>query len=229
MAAASAVRRGGLRWGLLGSGKICADFATALRHVPSAELRAVAARSSTAAEAFQDTHAVPLSFGSYAELVASDEVDVCYVGMLNTSHKAATIACLEAGKHVLVEKPMALSVKDAKDMVDAAQSNKCFLMEGMWTRFFPAVRRARELIRDGYIGDVKQVQADFGFHCTDGPSSRMFNAQLGGGGLLDIGCYVVDAAAVAFDGLMLTDVVARGELGPTGVRLSWCCVVLLYY
>ena len=112
---------------------------------------------------------------------------------------------------------MALTLSDAEEMVTAAKLNGRFLMEGMWTRFFPAVRHARQLIADGAIGSVVHVQADFGFVCDDPLTSRMFDKSLGGGGLLDIGCYTIDAAAVAFHGRVPQSVTASGRLGVTGV------------
>lgn len=228
-----------MRWGILGSGKIASDFATALQsHVPDAQLQAVASRRTGPSDEFAAKFSIPLAFSgtdAYRDLAASDEVDVCYIATLNPSHKADAIACLEAGKHVVVEKPMALSLDDAKEMIDVARRNDRFLMEGMWTRFFPAVRAARRLIADGEIGSVVHVQADFGFMCDDPPTSRMFDKALGGGGLLDIGCYTIDSAAWAFtstkdrssqaSGKAPRNVTATGVLCETGVDVSGNIIV----
>jgi dihydrodiol dehydrogenase / D-xylose 1-dehydrogenase (NADP) len=217
-----------MRWGILGSGKIASDFATALKTVPGAELQAVASRRTGPADEFAARFGMPQAFSgsdAYTQLATSGEVDICYIATLNPSHKSDAIACLEAGKHVVVEKPMALSLDDAKEMVDAARRNNRFLMEGMWTRFFPAVRHARKLIAEGAIGSVVHVQSDFGFMCDEPDSSRMFSKLLGGGGLLDIGCYTIDAATCAFGGQAPASVTATGVLGETGVDVSGNLIV----
>lgn len=217
-----------MRWGILGSGKIASDFATALSMVPGATVQAVASRRSGSADEFAANFAIPQAFSgsdAYARLAACDDVDICYIATLNPSHKSDAIACLEAGKHVVVEKPMALSLDDAKEMVDTARRSRRFLMEGMWTRFFPAVQHARTLIAEGAIGSVVHVQSDFGFMCNDPDSSRMFSKPLGGGGLLDIGCYTIDAATCAFGGQAPTSVTSSGVLGDTGVDLSGNLIV----
>ena len=173
------------RWGLLGSGRIASDFATALKGVPGAKLAAVASNrggslATAAVQAFAENHDVPSVFGTYADLAASSGVDICYIGSLNPAHKRDAISCIEQGKHVLVEKPMAMSRDDAAEMIAVARANNVFFMEGMWTRFFPAVRHVRQLVRQGAIGEVIHTQADFGFECNDGADSRMFDPALGG-------------------------------------------------
>jgi len=217
-----AVAQRTFRWGLLGTGRIANDFATALTGVPGAKLAAVASNhagrlATTGAEAFAEAHDIPSVFDSYSDLAASEDIDICYISSLNPAHKDDAIGCLKQGKHVVVEKPMAMGRDDAAEMIAAAQANSVFFMEGMWTRFFPAIRHARQLIRAGAIGEVVHAMADFGFECTDGPDSRMFDRSLGGGGLLDIGCYTIDAATIAFENRPLTAVLAQGEIGETGV------------
>ena len=217
-----------MRWGILGSGKIASDFATALSMVPGATVQAVASRTGGSADEFATNFGIPQAFSggdAYIQLASCDDVDICYIATLNPSHKSLAITCLEAGKHVVVEKPMALSLDDAKEMVDAARRNRRFFMEGMWTRFFPAVQHARKLIAEGGIGSVVHVQSDFGFMCNDSDSSRMFNKSLGGGGLLDIGCYTIDAATCAFSGQNPASILASGRLGDTGVDVSGNLIV----
>ena len=201
-----------------------------------AKLAAVASNhtgrlATTGAEAFAEAHNIPSVFDSYSDLAASEDIDICYISSLNPAHKDDAIGCLKQGKHgaiplrwalvstgadavvlgaVVVEKPMAMGRDDAAEMIAAAQANNVFFMEGMWTRFFPAIRHARQLIRAGAIGEVVHAMADFGFECTDGPDSRMFDRSLGGGGLLDIGCYTIDAATIAFENRPLTAVLAQG-------------------
>ena len=124
-------------------------------------------------------------------LAADPDVDAVYVSTPHPFHKDNSILLLEQGKAVLCEKPFTMNAEQAQTVIGVARKQGMFLMEAMWTRYIPAVVRARELIAEGAIGDVRMVQADFGFRASMNPESRLFNKALGGGALLDVGIYVL--------------------------------------
>lgn len=154
-----------LRWGLIGAGSISSDWAKCLQKVPGAVLSSVAARDSAKAAAFAEKHGVKSVSPSYQELVASPEVDIVYVGTITALHKEHAMLAIEAGKHCLCEKPIALTVSDAEEMFAAAKAKGLLLLEGMWSRFFPAMEHARAAIEQGQIGDVVMAQSDFPDRC----------------------------------------------------------------
>lgn len=201
----------GVKWGFLGCGRIASDFTNALRSVPGAVRAACAARSLQAAEKFAETHGLARAHASYDDLVADPDVEVVYVSTIHHLHKEHALLCLRAGKHVLVEKPLALTRSDAEELVREAGSRGLFLMEGMWTRFFPAVRKARDLIGSGEIGEIKTVLSDFGFVVDPQSRPYMMHKETGGGGLMEIGCYPIQAALMAFGSSMELSVVATGH------------------
>lgn len=177
------------RWGIFGPGHIAERFATDLALVEDAELVAVASRSADRAHAFASRHGAAFAYGSLDEMLALPDIDIVYVATPNSQHAPDTLAALEAGKHVLCEKPLATSPAEATAMVDAARQRGLFLMEAMWTRFLPSYRRLIELLADGRIGEPQMVEADFGFRATPDPAGRLFDPALGGGATLDLGVY----------------------------------------
>ncbi|GLD92260.1 hypothetical protein PINS_up000793 [Pythium insidiosum] len=204
-----------LRWGFIGCGKISSDFANALKSVPHAVLHACAARSTSSAEAFASTHGFKRAYTSYEQLCADPEVDVVYIGTLHISHYEHSLLALEHRKHVLVEKPMTMNATQAAAVIRSAQEKKLFLMEGMWTRFFPAVRFVREQLQKNVIGDVHHINADIGFQFAP-DNARLWERSLGGGGLLDIGIYPLAFVTMVFGGEP-ERVTATGKISDGGV------------
>ncbi|GGM13435.1 Gfo/Idh/MocA family protein [Micromonospora yangpuensis] len=182
------------RWGILATGNIAARFAADLKLVPGAELVAVGSRSTASAETFARTHDIGRAYGSWAELAADDDLDVVYVATPHSAHHEATTICLDAGRAVLVEKPFTLDLADSTELVETARAKGIFLMEAMWMRCNPVVRRVCELVADGAIGELTTVRADFGVAGPFPPESRMRARALGGGALLDLGVYPVSLA-----------------------------------
>jgi predicted dehydrogenase len=176
-------------WAILGLGNIAHKFAQDLALVPQARLHAVTSRSLTKAQAFAATFDVPHAVGSYEDLLAVPDIDAVYIATPHSEHHAHTLLCLRAGLPVLCEKAFALNARQAQEMIEVAQTRGVFLMEAFWTRFFPAVAQALELVRAGTIGEVKHLVADFGFAAPYEPQGRLFNPELAGGSLLDIGVY----------------------------------------
>ncbi len=174
-----------VHWGIVGAGRVSHDFVQALKSVPGALVAAVAASALDKAQEFGAKHGIPKCYGSYEALAADPDVQVVYIGTLHAFHKAHALLAIEAGKHVLVEKPVACTTTDAEEMVARAQAKGVFFLEGMWTRFFPVVEMARHLIEKGMIGKVVALHADFGFNSSDSenyPDSPFFRRTLGGGG-----------------------------------------------
>ncbi|WP_299530699.1 Gfo/Idh/MocA family protein [uncultured Streptomyces sp.] len=207
-----------VRWGVLATGGIAATFTAALQGLPDAEVVAVASRTDASARAFADRFSIPRAYGSWAELVADEEVDVVYVATPHSAHYEATALALKAGKHVLCEKAFTLNAGQAAELVELARERGLFLMEAMWTYCNPLVRRMTELVREGAIGEIRTVQADFGFAGDFGADHRLRDPALGGGALLDLGVY-----PVAFAQLLLGEpdrIQADALLSPEGVDLN---------
>ena len=150
-----------LRWGILGAGSISAQWVESTRACKGAKVTAVAARELARAQAFADALDIPKAYDSYTEMVAADDVDIVYVGTITRLHKEHSLLAIDAGKHVLCEKPLAENADDAREMYAAAEAKGVMLQDAMWTRFFPAVEHARHAIETGVIGDVSLVQSDF--------------------------------------------------------------------
>lgn len=183
-----------IRWGILGTGRIAHKFAEGLSVVPDAVLVAVGSRTQNAADEFGNRFAVPRRHASYEALAHDPDVDVIYVSTPHPFHKENTLLCLNAGRAVLCEKPFALNAADSQLMMDTAKAKNLFLMEAMWTRFIPAILKARELVASGAIGDLLLIQCDFGFRAEFDPKSRLYDPHLGGGALLDVGIYPLTLA-----------------------------------
>lgn len=187
-----------VHWGVLGTGRIANKFAEGLRHAPGARLIAVGSRSKESAETFGDRHNVEHRHIGYEELAANPEVDVIYIGSPHTYHHSHTKLALDAGKNVLCEKPFTINATEATDLVRLARSRSLFLMEGMWTRFFPIMEVLRSLLEEKVIGEPQMLVADLGIRRTPESRPRLFAPELGGGALLDVGIYPISFASFLF-------------------------------
>lgn len=183
--------RGGpaLRWGVLAPGGIAGDFVSALHTTTDQRTVTVGSRSGERAEAFAGKHGIPRAYGSYEALVADPDVDIVYVASPHSQHRDLALLAIGAGKHVLVEKPIAMSADEAREIADAARAVGVFAMEAMWTRFLPQSTVIRQLLDDGVLGEVRAVTAELGVRMAFDAENRMWNPALGGGGLLDLGVY----------------------------------------
>jgi len=204
-----------VRWGILGTGNIARSFATGFKALPDAEIVAVGSRSQATAEKYADMFGIAKRYASYEALASDPDVEVIYVSTPHPFHHENSLLCLEHGKAVLCEKPFAMSAREAREVIDAARERKLFLMEAMWSRFFPVMVKVRELLAQGTIGDVRMLSADFGFRAELDPSSRLFDLRLGGGALLDVGVYPVALASMIFG--PPADIQTKAHLGKTGV------------
>ncbi len=204
-----------IRWGILGTGRICGEFAAGLQVVPDAELAAVGSRAAASANQFGDKFGIPRRHASYEALVNDPEIDVVYIGTPHSLHQANSLLCLQAGKAVLCEKPFAINAAQAAQMIELARAKKLFLMEAMWTRFIPLVVRIRQMLAEGIIGELQMLTADLGFRANYDPLNRLFNPELGGGALLDIGVYPISWASMLFG--RPDRITGLAHLGETGV------------
>ncbi len=205
-----------IRWGILGTGGIARKFADGLALIPDASLTAVGSRTLSAAEAFGSAYKIPHRHGSYKALMEDSDVDVIYVATVHPLHCENSLGCLSAGKAVLCEKPFTINTGEAEKVVALARQKRLFLMEAMWTRYFPAFVKIRSLLAEGALGEVRQVQADFGMKPEFNPKSRLFDPALGGGALLDLGVYPVSLASMVF-GEVPRRILSAATLGSTGV------------
>jgi predicted dehydrogenase len=183
-----------IRWGILSTGSIASTFVDDLRLLPDAEVTAVGSRTAASAERFAQAHGIDRAHGSWQALVDDPEVDAIYVATPHTAHFDATMLSLAAGKATLTEKPFTLDVASSEVLVDTARNSGVFLMEAMWTRCIPAVRRMVDLVKGGAIGEPTTVHADFGMQVPRDESHRLWSRTLGGGGLYDVGIYPVTFA-----------------------------------
>ena len=189
------------RWGVLSTANIGRTrFIPALQSMPNVEVVAVASRNLQAAEVFAQECGIPRAYGSYQELLEQPDIDIVYNPTPNHLHVPLSIQALEHGKHVLCEKPIALTTGELEQLVQAQQQYPLArVMEGFMYRFHPQWRYICELIRDQIIGEVTHVHSIFTYF-NDDPQNVRNQDDLGGGGLLDIGCYCVDVAKMIFNG-----------------------------
>ena len=209
-----------INWGILGPGRIAGRFAAGLRDAAGARLVAVGSRSAERAAQFAAEQRTagseaPRAHAGYEALAADPDVHAIYVATPHPQHAAACRLCLQAGKHVLCEKPLTVNAAEARTVAACAREHGVLLMEGMWTRFMPATAALRALLEAGEIGEPHVVHADMGFAATPDPASRLFAPDLAGGALLDVGVY-----CVAFASMVLgtpNSVAASAHVGATGV------------
>lgn len=178
-----------IKWGIVGCGNIANKFANDLALVEDAELYAVASRSLEKATTFGQKYNAKQRYGNYGDLFSDKDVDIVYIATPHNSHCGLSIRAMESGKHVLCEKPLAINQKEAKKMIALSKANKLFFMEGLWTRFNPTFVEVKKRIENGEIGTLNYIKADFSFKSEHALDSRVFNLDLAGGALLDIGIY----------------------------------------
>jgi predicted dehydrogenase len=211
-----------IRWGFLGAGGIAASMAGDLHHGNNV-LYAVAARDAGRAADFAARFGASHSHGSYRAVVEDPDVDIVYVATTHPFHREQALMAIEAGKPVLIEKPLTLNAAHALEVLTAARDKGVFAMEAVWMRANPLIIKAREMVSSGVIGDVVAVHADFSIALELDPEHRLFDLANGGGALLDLGVYPMHFAWL-FLGRPDTQQVL-GTLSPTGsdaaVALQW--------
>jgi predicted dehydrogenase len=212
-----------VRWGIVGTGKIARLLAGAIIGSRTGRLVAIGSRDGARAGGFAAEFDVPHAFGVYRDVIEDDDVELVYVATPHPMHLEWAVRAADAGKHVLCEKPMAVTHAHAERMVDAARRNDVFLLEAFAYRCHPQTQRIVELIRAGAIGEVRMIDAVFGYDAGPEPQNYLMVRELAGGAILDVGCYatsmshLVAAAAVGRTVIPAIEVAAAGHIGPTGV------------
>jgi predicted dehydrogenase len=181
-------------WAVLGCGKIAKKFSNDLKLLPNANLYAAASRDLQKAKDFAGELGFEKAYGSYEAMVADPKVDAVYVATPHSHHHEHALLCLNHKKAVLCEKAFAINKNEAEEMVACAKQNNAFLMEAFWTMFQPSFNKAMEIVQSGELGKLKVVRSDFAFNAPFDENKRLYNVNLGGGSLLDIGIYPVFAA-----------------------------------
>ncbi|MDQ2085826.1 Gfo/Idh/MocA family oxidoreductase [Herbivorax sp. ANBcel31] len=205
-----------IRWGILGCGNIAHLFVQGLKTLENAEIHAVASKTPKKAEAFSSKYNIPNYYCDYIELVKNPKVDVVYIATTHNFHFENSMLCLNHGKHVLCEKPFTINSTQAQKLIKTAREKELFIMEAMWTKFFPCIIELNTLLNKGIIGDIRYLRADFGIRKEPDFDGRMQNPSLGGGALLDLGIYPVSFANMIFK---TTPLVIKSScyFGKTGV------------
>ena len=222
-----------LAWGIIGAGGIARAFARGLATSKTGELVAIGSRSQESADKFGAEFGLTHCHGSYEALLADPAVQAVYIATPHPKHAEWAIKAADAGKHILCEKPLTMNWPEAMAVVEAARRNDVFLMEAFMYRCHPQTRKLVELIKDGAIGDVRVIQATFSFHAAFDPDRRLLNPDLGGGGILDVGCYcasmvrLVAGVALGEPFADPIDVKGVGHLGETGVD-EWALAILKF-
>jgi predicted dehydrogenase len=202
-----------LRWGILGSGWIAGRFIESVRAHTKQDIAAVGSRNKGRAKQFASRMGLRQFYGDYKELVAAGDLDVIYVATPHNLHHEGVTLALNAGKHVLVEKPIALNRAQALEMVELARRKKLFLAEALWTFYLPKFDVLRQLLEAKAIGEIKSVYTDYGEYFAR--DHRIFDPKLAGGPLLDLGTYPVSLITKIFG--VPEHVVGLGQSDPQGV------------
>ncbi|WP_163409711.1 Gfo/Idh/MocA family protein [Flavobacterium ajazii] len=207
-----------IKWGIIGLGNIAHQFATDLELINEAELAAVASRDIEKASEFAAKYNCSKFYGSYNVLFEDEEIDIVYIATPHNSHAELSIKAMQNGKHVLCEKPVALSYEDAVRMTEASKKYNKFFMEAFWTRFIPSIKEVLSKVKNGEIGDVKYLNADFAFYVNELEGNRMTDKKLGGGALFDIGVYPLFLSYLMLGVPM--EIMAKSIYHETGVDLQ---------
>ncbi len=212
-----------LRWGILGTGNIAAKFAAAVQESPSSVLAAVGSRSAQSAREFAERFEIPHAHPDYEDMIEDGGVDAVYISTPHPFHAEWVIKAAEAGRHILCEKPVTMNLPEYLAAREVFEAQEVFFMEAFMYRCHPQMRRLLESIRAGVIGEVQMIDATFAFRAGFDPEGRHFKNDLGGGGILDVGCYPLSmarAVAGAALGIGIAEphsVKGAAYLGETGV------------
>jgi predicted dehydrogenase len=205
-----------LNWGIIGPGSIANSFADALAVSEQGQLFAVASRDISKAQDFANKYAASKFYGNYQHLVDDPLVDIIYIATPQSFHYQQAKLCLEAGKHVLMEKPLTINAAQADNLIKLAAGKNLLLQEALWSRFMPCFAQVMRWISEGKIGQLQYICSDIGFAFGDRPDHRLFQSELGGGALLDLGVYSI-ALSQLIMGEYPSEIQAMGNIGESNV------------
>ena len=230
-----------LRWGILSTGNIARQFCEGVAKSHRCTLTAVGSRKLESAQAFAKEHQIPTAHGDYAALIADPAIDAIYIGLPNHMHHQWTLRSLQAGKHVLCEKPLASNAAQAQEMFDAASKAGRLLVEAFMYRSHPLIHAVTNAVRTGRIGQLRMIRTSFCFAVKNMATNIRFSTEMAGGGLMDVGCYCINFArhlagqepnrmtATAHLHPSGVDDLATGTLGfPSGVLASFTCGMIAH-
>jgi predicted dehydrogenase len=213
-----------MNWGVIGYGGIAPTFLKSLKEFKDQKIYAVASR--TNADKARADHPGAIVYEDYMDFYNDPDIDIVYIATTHNHHKTNAIKSLENGKHVLCEKPLAMNQNEVASIIKAARKYNRFLMEGMWTRFLPAYRKAMNHIQSGGIGEMRMIQASFAHKSKWGPERRLLNPELAGGSVLDAGIYPI-ALTQDFFREEPREIFAVQDKATTGVDAS-CAIIMNY-
>lgn len=180
-----------INWGLLGPGNIAQTFAEAINQSAHGKLAAVASRSEERGQEFAKAYNVPTVYTSYDALLNDPNIDIIYIATPHSFHYPQAKRCLEAGKHVLLEKPSTINAQQIEKLTKIAQQKCLLLQEAIWTRFMPCLTQIKQKLAEGVIGDIQYITSTIGFAFQHRDKNRLYDPKLGGGALLDLGLYPI--------------------------------------
>ncbi len=205
-----------LKWGVISTGKIAHRFATDIQYCSNAEIIAVGSRDQQKASEFCREFSIPNAYDNYEKLCSAPEVEAVYIGTPHSFHFENSLLAIQNGKSVLCEKPITVNKEQLETLISEAKKQNVFLMEGMWTYFLPSIMKAKEWIEEGKIGEIEHIKASFGFNMPFDPNARLYNPELAGGALFDMGIYPM-AIAWYFLNKMPEKMELQGKIAETGV------------
>ena len=209
-----------IKWGIIGLGAISHDFVKDLLLVDEAELYAVASRNKDKASEFAALYGVNKSYDSYDALFKDETVDIIYIATPHHLHASLSIQAIQKGKHVLCEKPMTINSEQAIRVMKNATNKNVFFMEALWSRFNPGIQKVLQLVKDGELGTINYLNADFSFWTKRDMTSRLFDMNLAGGALLDIGIYPLFLSYIILGNPLEINALAHLDKGGVDVQTA---------
>jgi predicted dehydrogenase len=214
------------KWGIIGPGSIARDFTDDLKYVNRPQkITAVLSHREESARKFAEEFKIQAYYTDINRFLQEADIDAVYIASPHTSHYEQTLACLHRQIPVLCEKPLVINAEQAKNLVEAAEENNTFLLEGMWIRFLPSIHKLLDLIASGAIGKLVSVKASMSYKAPEDPENRYYNPELGGGSLLDLGIYPVFLSTLLMG--KPDRIHAVGKLSDEGIDET--CAVLFKY
>src|SRR5882672_9599201 len=203
-------------WGILGTGNIARQFCSGVRGCERGVLLAVGSRTAASAAEFAGQYAISKSYPTYEQVLSDKQVDAVYISLPNSMHCEWTIKALEAGKHVLCEKPISANEAEAKRMFEVADSAAKILVEAFMYRAHPQTKEMIQKIRSGAVGEVKLIRSSFCYRTSRMEGNIRWDPELSGGSLMDVGCYCINFSRMVA-GAEVVEVQASGKLHESGV------------